>query len=610
MKVKVSDAIAGFLQDKGIRHAFGIIGAGNAHLFDSIATRGFTELVCVHHEQAGCMAMQTYFRTSGSLAVSLLTTGAGSTNALTGVVSAWMDSIPGLIISGNENSKFTIEENPLRIWGVQGYDSSAVVKKVVKYSSRVMDPALALYELEKATFIALDGRPGPVWVDIPMNIQSTLIEEAELKHFSPPPAAPYRLAPKGLALPEAIEKIKGLLEAAERPLLWLGHGIRLAKAEAMIEPLLAALQIPALVSWAGIDMLDSNHPLNHGRAGVYGQRSANFVLQNCDLLLTIGTRLAIPQVGYDITELARGAKVAVVDVDADELGKYPDRFDLTVCEDARSFISALLETAGSLPKKDRRAWLDQCDGYRKRYPWVGPEHKDEDGFINSYPFMERLNRHFKKDQIVVTDMGTALLSGHQVLKFTPPQRLMTSTGLGEMGYGLPAAIGASFATNRGEVMCLNCDGGMMMNLQELQTMVHHQLPIKLIIFNNDGYLMIKHTQKALFKGRYAGTDKRSGVTCPDFSKLATAFSIPSFQIRTWEQFDEVIPKVQAMAGPVICEVFTHPEQPLVPKLSLAVREDGSLVSPPLEDLSPLLPRDELAKNMIVGMHPKSKGLKA
>jgi acetolactate synthase-1/2/3 large subunit len=254
------------------------------------------------------------------------------------------------------------------------------------------------------------------------------------------------------------------------------------------------------------------------------------------------------------------------------------------------------------------AWLERCNRWREEFPWVEEAHVERDGFLNTYPFMERLNAHLKPDQLVVTDMGTALLSGLQVLRMKSGQRLMTSTGLGEMGFGLPAAVGASFARDRGEVLCLNCDGGMMMNLQELQTVAHHNLPIKLIIFNNDGYLMIKHTQKAVLQGRYSGTDRKSGVSCPDFSKLATAFGFPSWQIRTWEDFDDIIPKIQAHEGPAICEVFMHPEQLFIPKLGLAPQKDGTLVSPPLEDLSPVLSREKLRENMLVPLHPKSEKL--
>lgn len=613
MQKKVSDLLAEFLVNKNIRHAFGIIGSGNAHIFDSITKLGETEIVCVHHEQAAVMAAQIYFRLTGHMSAVLLTTGAGSTNGVTGVVSAWMDSIPVLIISGNENSKFTQESNPLRIWGVQGYDSSAMVEKVTKYSRRLLQPIDVLKELEKSYAIAGSQRPGPVWLDIPMNIQSALVETDDCPLHQD--AAPALSIPSGSALvtaDTAVESVFEKLSRASRPVLWLGHGIRLAGGTQLIPQLLEKLQIPTLVSWAGLDMIDSDHPLVFGRAGVYGQRGANFVLQNCDFLLTIGTRLAIPQVGYDISEFVRAADIAIVDIDADELQKYPEREMTRILADAKDFIQKLSEKAEDSEyfKVPRYAdWIKQCNHYREMYPWVGPEHKDKDGFINSYSFMERLIPFLKNDQIIVTDMGTALLSGHQVLKIKDGQRMMTSTGLGEMGYGLPAAIGASFARDRGEVLCLNCDGGMMMNLQELQTVAHHRLPIKLFIFNNDGYLMIKHTQKALFSGRYSGTDAKSGVTCPDFSKLGAVFGFKSYQIRSWEDFDSVIPLVQAEDGPVICEVFTHPEQLFVPKLGLSLQKDGSIISPPLEDLLPFIPRDELRKNMLIGIHPKSELIK-
>jgi len=398
------------------------------------------------------------------------------------------------------------------------------------------------------------------------------------------------------------------LLAAQRPLLWLGHGIRLAGAEKKIEPLLDLLGIPALVSWAGIDMIDSKHPLVFGRAGVYGQRAANFILQNCDYLLTIGTRLAIPQIGYDLSELARGARIDVVDIDPQEVSKHQTRTQEMIVCDAAVFMDALTERLQNRVIERRADWLARCNEYKAQFPWIGPEHDDKDGYMNSYRFMERLNCFFKPDQVVVTDMGTALLCSHQALHFETGQRLITSTGLGEMGYGLPAAIGVSFALDRGEVMCLNCDGGMMLNLQELQTIAHHNLPVKLFIFNNDGYLMIKHTQNALFKTGYVGTDKASGISCPDFAKIAAAFNMPSFQIRHWDECDKTLAKVQATTGPVICEVFMHPEQLFTPKLSHVSKEDGTLVSPPLEDLSPMVPRDVLERAMLVGMHEKSKSL--
>lgn len=599
--VKISDVIADFFIAKDMRHLFGIIGAGNAHIFDSVGSRADLEMVCVHHEQAATMAMQTYYRTSNRVTAAVLTTGGGSTNGLTGVVSAWMDSMPGLILSGNENSKFTREDNPLRIWGVQGYDSIAAVEKVTKHVTRVLDPTQVLYELEKAYHIATTGRPGPVWVDIPMDVQAAKVDSDSLSIFTPPPTDASAAVPAG-----TVADIWALLKGAERPVLWLGNGIRLAGAADRVLDLVESLGIPTLVSWAGIDLIDSEHPLVFGRAGVYGQRAANLVVQNADLVLAIGTRLAIPQIGYVLDEFARDAKLIVVDIDADEVAKHGARVTLPVVADAGDTINALLNLHEPLEAK--AAWLETCNAYRRAYPWIGPEHADTATFINSYQFLDRLTDHMKPDQVVVTDMGTALLSGHQVMRFKHDQRLMTSTGLGEMGYGLPGAIGASFARDRGEVLCLNCDGGMMMNLQEIQTMVHHALPIKLFIFNNDGYLMIKHTQTNLFAGRQVAVDKKSGVSCPDFSALANAWGIPAFQIRTWEDFDAVIPEVQAAGGPLICEVFMDPHQMFLPKLSLAIKSDGTIVSPPLEDLSPLLPREELRKHMVIDLHEKSEQL--
>lgn len=613
--IKISDAIALFLQEQGIRHVFGIIGSANSHLFDSINTLGFTEIVCVHHEQAATMAMQTYYRTCGKISAALVTAGGGSANAVTGVMSAWADSLPGVVISGQENTRFIDKMHHMRMWGIQGYDSSGMVAGITKYATRVTDAKQGLYELQKAFHIAGEGRPGPVWIDYPMDIQGSRVPASELARFEPAPtlsssSAPHNAPARPAPSAADMDRVEAMVRAARRPVLWLGHGIRLAGAQERIKPLLQACPFPSLVTWAGLDMLEDAHPLNFGRAGIYGDRAGNFVVQNADLVIAIGNRMAIPMIGYEHAEFAREAQVIQVDIDPVELEKTADIADLGIVADAGAFIDALLARLASHPVDPApvQPWVETCEDLRQRYPLVGPEHADANGFINSYRFIDRLNGHLKPDQIVTTDMGTALLSGHEAIRLKAGQRLMTSTGLGEMGYGLPAAMGASFARDRGEVMCLNCDGGMMMNLQELQTVVHHQLPIKLFIFNNDGYLMIKHTQKNLFQGRYAGSHGASGVTCPDFGKLATAFDIPYFTIRTWDDFDTVVPQVQAATGPVICDVFMDPEQYFFPKLSVAVKKDGTLVSPPLEDLSPLLPRDEMRRNMRAGLHPKSEQL--
>ncbi len=603
-KVKVSDEIAKFLKDKDIKHVFGIIGSANSHIFDSINQLGYTEIVCVHHEQAATMAIQAYYRVTGKISAAIVTAGGGSANAITGVISAWADSIPGVIISGQENLRFIQSMENMRMWGIQGFDIALMVDKITKYSTIVKDPNQAIYELEKAYHIAGEGRPGPVWIDYPMDIQGKNITISDLTHFSSPK--------KVIKSPSSsdIQKVLNMIKLAERPVFWLGHGIRLSGSVDKIIPLLEKYKFPTLVSWAGLDMLNDNHLLNYGRAGVYGNRSANFILQNSDLVIAIGNRMAIPMIGYEHNELARNAKIIQVDIDEDELLKTKNIADLSIISDAGIFLDKIIDKYENLSFDSNHwnKWVSTCNGYKERYPYIGPEHKDNNDFINSYSFIGELSKYFKEDQIITTDMGTALLSGHQAIRLNKDQRIMTSTGLGEMGYGLPAAIGASFAKEGGEVISLNCDGGMMMNLQELQTIVHHQLPIKIFIFNNDGYLMIKHTQKNLFKGEYVGTDRESGVSCPDFSRIADAFQIKYYSISSWEDFESFIPEVQGHNEPVICDVFMDPEQFFYPKLSLVIKKDGSIVSPPLEDLSPLLSREVMNKEMIIGLHQKSKKL--
>lgn len=606
MKRKVSDLITEFFERKGVRHAFGIIGSANAHIFDSIFHNSKIELICNHHEQACTMAAQTYWKITGVPTFALVTAGAGSSNAITGVLSAWADSIPCLVLSGQENARFITPDHDRRMYGVQGYDSPFAVSKMTKYANRVMQPENVLFELEKAWHIATTERPGPCWLDFPMSVQAAMVEEDALPHYTPPLQNCTSAPLNGEPLVHEVAAMIARLHTAKRPLLWLGVGIRMAGAADDVASLVKSLGMPVLLSWSAIDLLPSSHPLVMGSAGVYGQRAANFILQSCDCLVTIGTRLSLLQIGYDIAELARAAAdITVVDIDPTELKKYPQRFNHPVCADAGLFIRETQRQIEVRPLPACTEWVGWCSQVRSRFPWIGPEHDDKRGFINSYRFMNRLAVHLKPDQVTVTDMGTALLSGHEALPIVPPQRLLTSQGLGEMGFGLPGAIGASIAREHGEVLCLNCDGGMMMNLQELQTIAHYQLPIKIVIFNNDGYLMIKHTQKAILQGRYAGTDRASGVSCPDFSKLATAFGLPSFQIRTWEDFDREIPRLQACTGPAVCEVFMDPEQFFHPKLGLAVQPDGTLISPPLEDLSPFLKRSTLQENLLVPLHPKS-----
>ena len=609
----VADYIAKFFQEKKIKKVFGIIGAGNAQIFDSINNLRYTEIIYVHHEQSAVMAAGAYFRSSGNISAALLTTGGGSTNGITGVVSAWMDSVPLLVISGNENSKFCTSKNKLRIWGVQGYDSIKMVKDVTNWSYRIEDPNLIESVLNHGLQTALADRNGPIWIDVPMNIQSSILQinanKSKKLFLNEKVKNPKK--DNYLNISDGVRSVSSALKNSKRPLLLLGNGLRNSKKSNHLIKYLKSIGIPFLLTWQGCDLVRSDHNLNFGRAGVYGQRHSNFIIQNCDFLLCIGTRLAIPQIGYDIDEFAREAQIAQVEIDPLELDKYARRINAAILADANKFIAALEVT---LKKYQCPVdWLSYCRMMRSKYSIISGEHKDTLGkngekYINSYSFMKSLEKFFTNKQIIVTDMGTALLSGHQVIDLKSNQRMFTSTGLGEMGYGLPAAIGAAVAVKQ-NIVCLNCDGGMMLNLQELQTIKHYQLPIKIIIFNNDGYLMIKHTQKNLFKGRYVGVNKKTGVSCPDFSKLAKSFDIPSFKIKKRHEIEVKLNKVFNFKGPAICEIFMDPEQMFLPKLSVAKNEDGLLISPPLEDLSPLVDISDLDKSMIVPIHKKSRKLR-
>ena len=604
-KKKVSDIIALFLKEKKIRHVFGIIGSANANIFDSISKLNYTEIVCVHHEQAATMAMQNYYRTTGKISAALVTAGGASSNAITGVISAWADSIPGIIISGQENLRFIKSYKNMRMWGIQGFDSTHMVSKVTKYSKRLMNPKNILFELEKTYQISMEGRPGPVWLDIPIDIQGTTILNAnKLKIFKS-----KKINKLNLKKSELI-KISKMIEESKRPVFWFGNGIKLSKSKMTVEKVLKKYPFPSFVSWAAIDLLKSNHHLNYGRPGVYGNRASNFILQNADLIISVGTRMSIPMIGYVHNEFARNAKIIQVDIDKTEINKLKKKTNLAINNDANIFLNNILTAiSNNINKKSLNHWLHYCKNTLKKYPHIELKaHSDKNGFINSYKFLDKFSNYFRKNECIVTDMGTALLSGHQVLKIKDNQTLMTSTGLGEMGFGLPGAIGASFGRNKGEIICLNCDGGMMMNIQELQTIDHYKLPIKIFVFNNDGYLMIKHTQKNLFSGRYSAVNKKTGVSCPDFKKVAAAFNMKYYSIKNWKDFNNQIPKILKEKKAIICDVMMDPEQFFYPKLSTAITKEGKIISPPLEDLSPLVSRSNLKKSMIIPIHKKSKNL--
>lgn len=582
---KVADVIANTLFAHGITQVFGITGAGNIQIFDALARHGGFNFVFTHHEQAAVMAANTYFRSTGKLALALVTTGGGSTNALTGVVSSNMDSIPVLVIAGNEPSRYTTEDNKLRIWGIQGFDSVEVMSPVSKFSTRITNSLNVAETLNSAVNVAKSGKQGVSWVEVPLDLQSMRVVAQDYTRVEQP------LSPT--ATPQQISSVVNALKTSKRPLLWLGYGIKSAQAEDILKNFLQNHKIPFLLSWAGSDLINNEHELYVGKAGVYGQRHANLILQAADYVLAIGTRLAIPQIGYSLEELAPEARIDLVDIDPVEVHKLGERSTEAIHADAGKFLSWLNNEIPNNLESNYSNWLDHIQLVKAKFPLIASEHEDTNGYMNSYRVIDRLNNYFKDDSITVTDMGTALLSGFYGLNLKEEQKLMTSTGLGEMGFGLPAAVGAAIGNPDKEVICLNADGGMMMNLQELQTIAHHRLNIKIFIFNNDGYLMIKRSQLALLEGRFVGVDTNSGLTCPEFDKVSAAFNIPYFRLRNWEDFDNGLSDFLTHTGPGIVEIYMDPVQGFFPRLMTTASPSGALVSPPLEDLSPLISIEDL-----------------
>jgi acetolactate synthase-1/2/3 large subunit len=589
--VKVSDLIAEFLREKEIDTVFGIIGSANSHIFDSIDKLGYTKIINTHHEQAAVLAMGAYYRASGKLSAAIITAGGGVTNAITGIASNWADSIPGMIISGQENFNYVSTQEHLRMYGTQGLNICKMVKEVTKMTIPFTDETNIQDTLELLYATTISGRPGPCLLDVPMNLQAKKVKKQKwVKYFYYPDE------------PD-VDTIIIELNKAKRPVILGGHGVRLADAKDEFRAFIDKTQIPTLLTWSGIDLLDNDNPYFFGRFGLYGQRAANFIVQNADLVLVFGSRLALPQVGYDFSQFARNAKVIIVDIDEIESKKYPVTH---IKADCLETLENLLNVSYLL---DNNKWLEQCNGIKQRYPWIDNEIHKDNGYINSYKFIDRLSNHLKDNHIITTDMGTALLSGHQVIKLKPNQTMFTSLGLGEMGYGLPGALGAQAACPDRPVLCLNCDGGIMMNLQELHTIIENNMPIKVVIFNNDGYLMIKHTQKMLFKGDYVSVDKKTGIGLPTFSKLLPAFGYSYYQLDKWEDFDSKIEAFLNDPSASCLEVFMDPEQDFVPKVKGVLKEDGSIFPPPIEEMSPLLSFETIEKEMIIGTSEKSKLIK-
>lgn len=592
--MKLSDYVIQFIEAQGVKHVFMVPGGGAMHLNDSLGQSTALTWVSNLHEQASAMAAETYAKATGNLGVALFTTGPGGTNAITGVAGAWLDSTPCLFISGQVKRPDLKGRSGVRQMGVQEVDIVSAVKAMTKYAKLITDPDSIRYELEKAVYLALSGRPGPVWIDIPLDVQAATVDPSKLKGFRLPPR---RRAPANL--PQDIAKIVDFIAASERPLILAGNGVRLARAQTAFKSLARELKIPVLLTWLAIDMYGHDEDNLIGKPGTVAPRGVNFALQNADLLLVIGARLDFTITGYAPERLARGAKKVMVDIDPAEIAKLARYLELGICCDAGDFIAALAGATANTAQPERAAWHRRCLDWKERYPVLLPEHAVNHGKVSTYYLADCLSELLPENAAVVSgSSGAGIEIFQHALRLKRGQRLYHTTALGAMGYGLPGAIGACLGSERRETILVDGDGGIQLNIQELATIQRLQLPIKIFVLNNDGYSSIRTSQERWF-GRQTGADSRSGLTLPDIVPLAEAYGLPAMRIPDQHNLLEQLKRVLDRPGPVVCDVVCRPDEARVPSLSSAQRADGSLYSKPLEDLWPFLPRDEFYANMIV-----------
>jgi len=596
--MKLSDYVFNALADRGVRHVFLITGGGAMHLNDSLGRETRIQYICNHHEQACAMAAEGYSRVTGKIGVISVTTGPGGINALNGVFGAWTDSIPMLVISGQvkrETCLATYGLPGLRQLGDQEADIISMAQGVTKYAVFVDDPQTIRYHLEKALHLATLGRPGPVWLDIPMDVQSAPIEPESLPGYDPAEdPAPWDLE----ALPGQVAEVLARLKSAQRPVILVGTGIHLAGANAVFDEVIRRLGIPVTTGWTAPDLIASDDPLFCGRPGTIGDRAGNFTAQNADAMLIVGCRLNIRQVSYNWQSFAPRAYKMQVDADPAELAKPTVKPDMPILCDARLFLEEMrrqLDHSGH-DRARHAAWLRWCKERVARYPVVLPRQQSRDGAINPYQFMDALIRRLDSRDVVICGNATPSVVGFQVAQVKAGQRYFANSGCASMGYDLPAAIGAAVAREGGRVICFAGDGSLQMNIQELQTVAQHQWPIKVVVLNNGGYLSIHMTQSGFF-GRFVGEGPASGVTFPDFTAVASAYGLKAFRIDRAD-LSAGITELLETPGPVVCEVMLDPTQEFEPRSKAKELPDGRIISPPLEDMYPFLEREELESNMI------------
>jgi len=592
MRTRVADYLTSKLYEAGGQHVFLITGGMIMHLTDALLRHGKQKYVCCHHEQAAVMAADTYGRLTNRLGVAYVTAGPGALNAMTGVVGAYVDTAPCIIVSGQSKVSQAVVTGP-RQFALQGFNTLSLYKQVTKYAVMLQDIPRVRYEVEKCIWMATSPRVGPVWLECPIDIQGAMFDPEEHEPFIPPAGA-------GTDWPDVEAKMGSVVDAiksSRRPCILAGAGVRLSSAIDELLRFAEKASIPVLTSRLGMDLVGDDHPLFAGRPGTYGDRPANFAVQNCDLLLTIGCRLGIGLVGYDFQDFARHAVKIMVDVDPQELAKPSVLPDIPVLSDAGLFLKQCGVRLGGY-QLNNPAWLEQIRTWRQRYPVDLPEYADEREGINSYHFTRLLSERMPQDAVIVCDTGSCFHVHAQAFKVQTGQRHIITGGLSTMGY-MPGVIGAAAGMGAHEVYCITGDGSLQMNIQELQTLVHNNYRAKLIVHSNNGYLLIRHTQKNFQDGRYIGTHSETGVSFPDLKKLSKAYGIHYLRISTLSECDAKIAELlDYQDGPVICEVMSPAEQLLIPRVASKKRDDGSMMSMPYDDMYPFLSREEYAANCV------------
>lgn len=589
--MKVSDYIFDYIASLGVKHVFYLPGGGAMHLDDSLGHHKDLTPVCMLHEQPCSIAAEAYARISEGFGVCVVTSGPGATNAITGLAGAWLDATPVIFLSGQAKRADLVNGQGIRQFGIQEIGIVELVKSVTKYAVQVRDAQDIRYELEKATALAKAGKPGPVWLDIPLDIQASQVDPSSLRPYD-------EVLPTYPCSDADIQATIGLLNQSERPLILLGHGIRLAKAIPEMNRLIEKLHIPVMTTWNGVDLVADDNPLFFGRPGAVGHRHANFIQQNADFVLTIGTRLNLLSTGYDFDSFLRHAKHVMVEIDAYEMQKCSVHPDLAIHADAKSFLEKMLAAADQIADKPREAWWHYCRDMKAKYPLFIPEQTPEGEGVNTYTLANTVSEKMTGDDIYqFTSSGTAVDIPMYTLRFKKGQRAFTTKGLASMGFDLSACIGSCLAGDRRRTICITGDGGFMMNVQELATLRQLALPIKIFILCNEGYGMIYNSQAGNFK-RLTGCTRDSGLVLPDIRKVVEAFGVKCFSVECESELSRVVDETLAFDGPAICTVKIYIGQKIMPRQTNYMKPDGQMASRPLEDMSPLLDRDEFNQNML------------